>query len=375
MKVIIGVIITALLVSGIWAFIMFQRTKSITAKFEGEISQLTATLDALGPNVDCYTVTEEYYNHYDQNTAGQVIQNNGLQVISVPSSLVGDSYIQDPSQIVGKYFKINVQPGTPITKDLVMAEKYDDTLRDVDITVNSWVVGMREGDFVDVNLTLPWGQDYIVLPHKRVMGINDKTIKMYLTEAEWHIYQSACVDWYLHEGDGARLYFKKYIEPGVQKPATPYYTVTAEVSSTIMQDPNITSRAFAQLTGTTRPAIDTQWANLRTDQDTIQTDVGLLNGGRSSYTADVNSDVNIDLRNQDNNSSDDTYEVEDVEIYLDGKPSDTVEESVSDSDFESDTPAETQPAETLPAETVGETVGETEAEVETVGETDDDVVG
>lgn len=112
-KVILGVLGTAILVSGIWATVMHFRTKAITEKFEGEISQLTATLDALGPSVDCYTVTEEYCSHYDNDTTGQVIQDNGLQVISVPSSLVGDSYVQDPSEIVGKYFKINVKPGTP----------------------------------------------------------------------------------------------------------------------------------------------------------------------------------------------------------------------------------------------------------------------
>lgn len=77
-KVILGVLGTAILVSGIWATVMHFRTKAITEKFEGEISQLTATLDALGPSVDCYTVTEEYCNHYDNDTTGQVIQDNGL---------------------------------------------------------------------------------------------------------------------------------------------------------------------------------------------------------------------------------------------------------------------------------------------------------
>ena len=66
-KVILGVLGTAILVSGIWATVMHFRTKAITEKFEGEISQLTATLDALGPSVDCYTVTEEYCSLYDND--------------------------------------------------------------------------------------------------------------------------------------------------------------------------------------------------------------------------------------------------------------------------------------------------------------------
>lgn len=350
-KVILGVLGTAILVSGIWATVMHFRTKAITEKFEGEISQLTATLDALGPSVDCYTVTEEYCSHYDNDTTGQIIQDNGLQVISVPSSLVGDSYVQDPSEIVGKYFKINVKPGTPITRDLVMAEKYDDTLRDVDIVVNSWVVGMREGDYVDINLTLPWGQDYIVLPHKRVMQINDKTVKMYMTEEEWHTYQSALVDWYLNSSRGARLYFKKYVEPGVQEPAQPYYTLTAEVQSAVQQDPNITNKAFDQMVSTTRPAIDAEFGKLRTEQDSLQKDAGLISSGRNTYTSDIMSDVNVDLREQQNaEGEEDTYEVQDVDIQLDGSPSE--EETTSSTE------------ETTTQETV-ETPVETDAPEET----------
>lgn len=358
-KVILGVLGTALLVSGIWAAVMHFRTKAITEKFEGEISQLTATLDALGPSVDCYTVTEEYCTHYDNDTTGQVIQDNGLQVISVPSSLVGDSYVQNPSEIVGKYFKVNVQPGTPITRDLVMAEKYDDTLRDVDIVVNSWVVGMREGDYVDINLTLPWGQDYIVLPHKRIMQINDKTVKMYMTEEEWHTYQSALVDWYLNSGRGARLYFKKYVEPGVQEPAQPYYTLTAEVQSAVQQDPNITNKAFDQMVSTTRPAIDAEFGKLRTDQDTLQKDAGMISSGRNEYTSDVMSDVNVDLREQKNaEGEEDTYEVQDVDIQLDGSPSEETEPEVEDT-----TVAETEPAVEEPTETEPTVEESTEPEV------------
>lgn len=109
-KTIIWTIVVVALVSGIWAFIMYNKTKTITEKFEGEIAQLTATLDALGPNVDCYTVTEEFVNHVNGNTTGQVIEENALEPISVPESLVGDTYITDPSKAIGRYFKVNVQP-------------------------------------------------------------------------------------------------------------------------------------------------------------------------------------------------------------------------------------------------------------------------
>lgn len=367
-KVILSIVITAILVSGIWGFITYQKTKTITAKFEGEISQLTATLDALGPDVECYTITEEFANHYSNNTAGQIIGETAIQPITVPSSLVGEAYITNMSQIVGKYCKVNIVPGTPITSDLLMAELYDDTLRDVDISVNSWVVGMRVGDYVDLNITFPYGEDYIVLPRKRVQYIGDKTIKMYLTEEEWHTYQSALVDYYLHASEGARLYLKKYVEPGVQPTATAYYAASDAVRTIMKADPNVVSRAAVAAQDSMRPAIDGILNQFITEQTTIQSQAGLIAGGRSQFNGDVQSDYRNNEQNRADTETEDTYEEEDVLVNFDeSKPEET---TAAPQETEAPTPvetvAETTAEETMaPTETTG--VAETENLEEPVG--------
>lgn len=361
-KVILSIVITAILVSGIWGFITYQKTKTITAKFEGEISQLTATLDALGPDVECYTVTEEFANHYGNNTAGQVISEKAIQPITVPSSLVGEAYITNMSQIVGKYCKVNIVPGTPITSDLLMAELYDDTLRDVDVSVNSWVVGMRVGDYVDLNITFPYGEDYIVLPRKRIQYIGDKTIKMYLTEEEWHTYQSALVDYYLHSTEGARLYLKKYVEPGVQPTATAYYAASDAVRTIMKTDPNIVNRAAIAAQDSMRPAIDGILNQFITEQTTIQSQAGLIAGGRSQFSGDVQSDYrNNEQNKEDSGDEEDTYEEEDVVVNFDNGEAETTAPTET-------VPETTAPVETIPATTAAETMAEeTMAPTETTG--------
>lgn len=361
-KVILSIVITAILVSGIWGFITYQKTKTITAKFEGEISQLTATLDALGPDVECYTVTEEFANHYGNNTAGQVISEKAIQPITVPSSLVGEAYITNMSQIVGKYCKVNIVPGTPITSDLLMAELYDDTLRDVDVSVNSWVVGMRVGDYVDLNITFPYGEDYIVLPRKRIQYIGDKTIKMYLTEEEWHTYQSALVDYYLHSTEGARLYLKKYVEPGVQPTATAYYAASDAVRTIMKTDPNIVNRATIAAQDSMRPAIDGILNQFITEQTTIQSQAGLIAGGRSQFSGDVQSDYRNNEQNKvDSEDEEDTYEEEDVVVNFDNGEAETTAPTET-------VPETTAPVETIPATTAAETMAEeTMAPTETTG--------
>lgn len=361
-KVILSIVITAILVSGIWGFITYQKTKTITAKFEGEISQLTATLDALGPDVECYTVTEEFANHYGNNTAGQVISEKAIQPITVPSSLVGEAYITNMSQIVGKYCKVNIVPGTPITSDLLMAELYDDTLRDVDVSVNSWVVGMRVGDYVDLNITFPYGEDYIVLPRKRIQYIGDKTIKMYLTEEEWHTYQSALVDYYLHSTEGARLYLKKYVEPGVQPTATAYYAASDAVRTIMKTDPNIVNRATIAAQDSMRPAIDGILNQFITEQTTIQSQAGLIAGGRSQFSGDVQSDYRNNEQNKvDSEDEEDTYEEEDVVVNFDNGEAETTAPTET-------VPETTAPVETIPETTAAETmVEETMVPTETTG--------
>lgn len=357
-KVILSIVITAILVSGIWGFITYQKTKTITAKFEGEISQLTATLDALGPDVECYTITEDFANHYSNNTAGQIIGETAIQPITVPSSLVGEAYITNMSQIVGKYCKVNIVPGTPITSDLLMAELYDDTLRDVDISVNSWVVGMRVGDYVDLNITFPYGEDYIVLPRKRVQYIGDKTIKMYLTEEEWHTYQSALVDYYLHASEGARLYLKKYVEPGVQPTATAYYAASDAVRTIMKADPNVVSRAAVAAQDSMRPAIDGILNQFITEQTTIQSQAGLIAGGRSQFNGDVQSDYRNNEQNRADTETEDTYEEEDVLVNFDeSKPEET---TAAPQETEAPTPVETVAETTAPETTVEETMAPTE---------------
>lgn len=357
-KVILSIVITAILVSGIWGFITYQKTKTITAKFEGEISQLTATLDALGPDVECYTITEDFANHYSNNTAGQIIGETAIQPITVPSSLVGEAYITNMSQIVGKYCKVNIVPGTPITSDLLMAELYDDTLRDVDISVNSWVVGMRVGDYVDLNITFPYGEDYIVLPRKRVQYIGDKTIKMYLTEEEWHTYQSALVDYYLHASEGARLYLKKYVEPGVQPTATAYYAASDAVRTIMKVDPNVVSRAAVAAQDSMRPAIDGVLNQFITEQTTIQSQAGLIAGGRSQFNGDVQSDYRNNEQNRADTETEDTYEEEDVLVnFDDGKAEET---TAVPQETETPTPVETVAETTAPETTAEETMAPTE---------------
>ncbi len=49
-----------------------------------------------------------------------------------------------------KFYKIAISSGTPLTDDMFMSEELDDTTRETDLIADSWSVGLKKGDYVDL---------------------------------------------------------------------------------------------------------------------------------------------------------------------------------------------------------------------------------
>lgn len=145
--------------------------------------------------------------------------------------------------------KVTMKAHTVITKELIA--KGDNTLAD-DIRkeeFNTFVLPMdlKTGDYIDVRLMLPNGQNYIVISKKEVeipniSGVDSTdTIWMNLSEDEILTVSSAIVDAYRMKG--SKLYVDRYTEAGIQKAATPTYVVTNETAALLNSDPNILEKA------------------------------------------------------------------------------------------------------------------------------------
>lgn len=252
--------------------------KQETEQLTSQIATLNANIEAIGPIETCYTVLEATY-------PGQEITASMLVAQSIPSSLKNDSFAT-ADDIVGLYSKISITPGTPITKDMVMGETITDSLREIDLTVNRWPIGLRTGDYVDVRLTYPRGEDYIVLTHKRVMALNDQTLKLYLTEEEQALYQAALVDFYVSRSYGSDIYVTKYIEPGVQSAAEAYYSVPANIAAVMAINPNVVKDAMVSVDKALRDSINTSLTEFA-GEDSSGTEI---KAGRDELNAKVNSD-------------------------------------------------------------------------------------
>lgn len=148
--------------------------------------------------------------------------------------------------------KIDMDKNTVVTYDMlaegslltadVRRQEYNAVVLPTDLTT---------GDYVDIRLQVPSGQDYIVVSKKTVEfpvieGMeSENTIWMNLSEDEILTMSCAIVEAY--RINGSKLYATKYTDPGMQDAATPTYPVNAETYALIKADPNVVDVAEAEL--------------------------------------------------------------------------------------------------------------------------------
>lgn len=135
--------------------------------------------------------------------------------------------------------KVDVPQGTIVTKDLLVevGKETKDSDRILEYNMIVLPSTLKNGDFIDVRISLPTGEDFVVLSKKEVYGTNDTCVWLKVSEEEILIMNNAMVEAYIIQG--AKLYATMYIEAGLQDALTQTYLVSPDVMSMILKDPNI----------------------------------------------------------------------------------------------------------------------------------------
>ena len=139
--------------------------------------------------------------------------------------------------------KVNVPAGSIVTKDMVVevGEETTNTQRIQEYTMIQLPSHLKNGQYIDIRMSLPTGQDYIVLAKKRVLGTDAQTIWIKVDEFEINLMNSAIVESY--QMTGAKLYATLYSEAGMQEKAIATYTVSRNVYDLMISNPNILDQA------------------------------------------------------------------------------------------------------------------------------------
>ena len=149
--------------------------------------------------------------------------------------------------------KVDMKKNTVLTTEMIVKsnEKTTNDLRKVEYNVFTLPSQLQTGEYIDIRLSLPTGQDYIVVSKKQVeipqvSGVDvADTIWIKLTEDEIITLNNAIVDAYRALGSTLRVTI--YTEAGTQEAATPTYIPSREVAELINSNPNIVQTAKNEL--------------------------------------------------------------------------------------------------------------------------------
>ena len=204
-------------------------------------NEVTTSYDNSGNATLYISINDVRYQIKQDDNGNYYIENNNGQMEYIELSVV--PYVA----------KVDMKKNTLITKELL--SKADNVvkndMRKQEYNVVVLPLDLDTGDYIDIRLMLPNGQDFIVVSKKEVEVpyVGDvpsaDTIWVNLSEDEILHMSSAIVD--ASKILGAKLYATKYTEPGMQEAAIPTYIVSAENSQLLQRDPNIVESAMEEI--------------------------------------------------------------------------------------------------------------------------------
>lgn len=194
--------------------------ESITMEEDFVMATVQTTID------QSMLISQDDFEYFDENGEIKVVYN--------------EDGTQKYKELV---MRVDVPAGAFVTKDMFIEadEEIADTERIQEYNMILLPSQLKNGDYVDIRLSLPTGQDYVVLSKKKVLGTDASGIWFYMDEEEMLTINNAIVESYVIAG--SKLYATQYTDPGMQQPSQTTYTVSGAVLTMIQNSPNITQEA------------------------------------------------------------------------------------------------------------------------------------
>ena len=198
------------------------------------------------------TASKRVYILSQDVKSGQTIDVSSLKTKTITNDMVPSNAVSlsGDEDVVAK---VDLKANTILTSDLITESdnKINNDTRVQEYNTIVLPINLEDGDYVDIRLSLPSGQNYIVVSKKKVEipdlggALSTDTIRLNLSEDEILSMSNAIYDAF--KINGSKLEAVKYTDPGMQTAATPTYPVNAEVVALLKSDSNILKEAMAAL--------------------------------------------------------------------------------------------------------------------------------
>ncbi|MBB6732789.1 SAF domain-containing protein [Cohnella zeiphila] len=199
--------------------------------------------------------------------SGTTLQAGDVKIAAFPSDQISSQTLREPKEAIGKMVKIDLPQNLPLSASMLAEDKLlTDDLRVQEFNVIQLPTHLQKGQYVDVRINFPTGEDFIVLSKKKVQNVAGTVVWYEMNESEILNASSAIIDAYLQ---GAKLYALPYVEPGMQQAAIANYPANPKVLDLMARDPNILEKAKTELARQLRITLD-QHLTAKSEADKIK---------------------------------------------------------------------------------------------------------
>lgn len=191
--------------------------------------------------------TRQAYVLKNDIKSGTNITLDDLVQVSALKDVIPTDYITLDDITENTIAKLDLTKGLVVSKSMVQESdaKVTSDLREQQYNMIVLPQYLEQDNYIDIRLTLPNGQDYIVASKKRIKQITEDTIWIDMYEQESLVMSNAIVEAYMMPG--SKLYATIYVEPGIQANAIPTFVPRTEVINLMNSDPNIVAEARQEL--------------------------------------------------------------------------------------------------------------------------------
>ncbi len=191
--------------------------------------------------------TRQAYVLKNDIKSGTNITLDDLVQVSALKDVIPTDYVTLEDITENTIAKLDLTRGLVLSKAMIQESdaKVTADLREQQYNMVILPQYLEQDSYIDIRLTLPNGQDYIVVSKKRIKQITEDTIWIDMYEQESLVMSNAIVEAYMMPG--SKLYATTYVEPGIQANATPTFVPRAEVINLMNSDPNIVAEARQEL--------------------------------------------------------------------------------------------------------------------------------
>lgn len=234
-KYLYGIIVLALFLFAAIVIAALIYKDSITKQnaLNETIGQQNATIQTLNGAIAELSATTTVYRTKRAIKSNEVLTPDDIEEIQVGVNMAA-GYSTKLEDLIGMTAMNDIGKNEVLYAPMVYPVEMRSDYRTLDVLCDRQPIGFSRGDTVDVRITFPNGQDFLLLSKKLVDDVYGNAVRIVVDEKDILIYKSAEADWarfYKNgtPGSSVQIYCTTYLAAGSQAASKQYYPIQVKL--------------------------------------------------------------------------------------------------------------------------------------------------